>query len=140
MNMETKTYRHLMAGLAGLVLPVLGASGQAAGSLSQFEQPFGFAPGETRQPIDPGTRDANGNRLIVNGRILPGASGLDGGLATQWGQTAGIQGQIGTGTALGNQLNVVTNGSWNTVVIDSTQTNTGDQTVVLNGELDLDDQ
>ena len=44
---------------------------------------------------------------------------------------------LGSGTAIGNQLNVVTNGSYNTVIIDSTQINNGDQSVVLNGELDL---
>lgn len=44
---------------------------------------------------------------------------------------------IGTGTAVGNQLNVITTGNYNTVIIDSTQINNGDQTVVLNGELDL---
>jgi holdfast attachment protein HfaA len=44
---------------------------------------------------------------------------------------------LGSGTAIGNQLNVVTNGNNNTVIIDSTQINNGDQSVVLNGELDL---
>ena len=44
---------------------------------------------------------------------------------------------LGTGTAIGNQLNVITNGNYNTVIIDSTQINNGDQTVVLKGELDL---
>ena len=46
---------------------------------------------------------------------------------------------IGTGTAVGNQLNVITNGNNNTVIIDSTQINNGDQNVFLNGELDLND-
>ena len=46
---------------------------------------------------------------------------------------------IGSGTAVGNQLNVITNGSNNTIIIDSTQINNGDQTVILNGELNLND-
>ena len=39
--------------------------------------------------------------------------------------------------AVGNQLNVITQGSWNTVIVNSTQINNGDQTTVLNGKLDL---
>ena len=46
---------------------------------------------------------------------------------------------IGSGTAVGNQLNVITNGSNNTIIIDATQINNGDQSVVLNGELNLND-
>jgi holdfast attachment protein HfaA len=38
----------------------------------------------------------------------------------------------GTGTAIGNQLNVNTSGSFNTVIVNSTQINNGDQTVNLN--------
>ena len=114
-------------------------SAQEAGYLAEFERPYGFAYGEESQPFDAQTRDSAGNRVIVNGRIINDTSTLNGGLNTGWGQTGGASGMLGTGTAIGNQLNVVTNGSFNTVIIDSTQINNGDQTVYLNGELDLHD-
>jgi holdfast attachment protein HfaA len=40
----------------------------------------------------------------------------------------------GTGAAIGNQLNVNTTGSFNTVVVNSTQINHGNQTVIINGQ------
>ncbi len=117
----------------------------ATAQLSEFERPFGFAFGEENRPFDPGTRDINGNRLIVDGRIITGedlSSFTTNTLATG-GQSlsgAGFLGQFsGQNTAIGNQLNVVTQGSFNTVIIDSTQINNGDQTAILNGELNLDD-
>ena len=38
-----------------------------------------------------------------------------------------------TGYAIGNQLNVNTSGSFNTVVVNSSQVNNGNQTVIING-------
>jgi len=115
------------------------ASAQEAGFLAEFERPYGFAYGEESQPFDAQTRDSAGNRVIVNGRIINDTSTLNGGLNTGWGQTSGASGLLGNSSAIGNQLNVVTNGSFNTVIIDSTQINNGDQSVYLNGELDLHD-
>ena len=114
------------------------AIGQEAGFTAEFERPSGFAYGQEDRPFDANTRDSAGNRVIINGRIMTGASTRGCGLATGWGQTGGATGLRGTGTAIGNQLNVITNGSNNTVIIDSTQINNGDQTATtLNGELDL---
>lgn len=126
----------LLALAGGLALP---AFAQEAGYLAEFERPYGFGYGEEASPFDAGTRDRHDNRVIVNGRILTDGSTLGDGLTTQWGQTGGAPGMLGTGTAVGNQLNVITQGSFNTVIIDSTQINNGDQTVVLNGELNLND-
>lgn len=114
------------------------ANAQAAGSVSEFERPYGYGYGQEQTPYSANTRDRLGNRVIING-LIEGGSGLGTGLNTGWGQTDGATGMIGSGTAVGNQLNVITNGSNNTIIIDSTQINNGDQTVVLNGELDLND-
>lgn len=115
------------------------ADAQAASSVSEFERPYGYGYGQESQPFSGSTsRDANNNRVIVNG-MIGGGTGLGTSLYTGWGQTEGGSGMIGTGTAIGNQLNVITNGNNNTVIIDSTQINNGDQTVALNGELDLND-
>ena len=82
----------------------------------------------TSQPFDPNTRDANGNRVIVNGEIQSQGNssvamdfaGLAGGAGT-----SATGAGYGTATAIGNLLNVQVTGSWNTVVINSTQTNSG---------------
>ncbi|RIJ14967.1 holdfast anchoring protein HfaA [Henriciella mobilis] len=127
-----------LLGLAALtaIAVVPQAEAQAASTVSEFERPYGFGFGQESQPFSAAGRDASGNRVIVNG-LLEGGTGLGSGLYTGWGQTEGAAGMIGTGTAVGNQLNVITTGNYNTVIIDSTQINNGDQTVVLNGELDL---
>lgn len=129
----------LAVGTALLTAAAASAAAQSAAGLSEFERPFGYAYGEESQPFRAANRDANGNQVVVNGRMMFGRSTLHGGLSTAWGQTEGAAGMLGTGSAIGNQLNVVTHGSNNTIVIDAEQVNTGDQTVVLNGELDLDD-
>ena len=49
------------------------------GTVADFEANYGVAYGGEEQPIDAGTRDANGNRLIVNGRIMESSS-LSGGV------------------------------------------------------------
>lgn len=130
----------------------------AQAQLSDFQRPFGFAPGEQSQPFDPNTRDINGNRLIVDGRIVVGEdlSSFSSSTLGSGGQALSGAGFFGQGfgssaqnSAIGNQLNVITQGSFNTVVIDSTQINNGNQTAIqnqsgdtsnfLNGELDLND-
>ncbi|MEO0467743.1 MAG: holdfast anchoring protein HfaA [Pseudomonadota bacterium] len=111
---------------------------QQASYLTEFESPYGLGYGQDQRGFTAGTRDSAGNRVIVNG-LLEGGTGLGTGLNTAWGQTGNASGMIGSGTAIGNQLNVITTGNYNTVIIDSTQINNGDQDVVLNGELDLND-
>jgi holdfast attachment protein HfaA len=82
----------------------------------------------TSQTFDPVTRDANGNRVVVNGEIQsPGGTSV----AMDFSSLSGGAGNTATGagystaTAIGNLLNVQVNGSWNTVVVNSTQTNSG---------------
>lgn len=124
------------AALAGPVKAQDQGSVDAAG----FNTPYGMGYGEASRAFRAGTRDSAGNRVIVDGRILLGehASTLPRTLAGDITPSFGF----GTGPgAVGNQLNVIVDGDWNTVVIDSTQINTGDVTAdaALNGELDLDD-
>ncbi len=118
-------------------LPVLAQEAVVSG---QFELPYGMGFGEESRAYDPNTRDSLGNRVIVNGRIYNGDeySTLGNGLNTRWGETTG-QGMIGQSMAVGNQLNVIATGNYNTIIIDNTQINNGDQTAILNGELDLND-
>ena len=91
------------------------------GDAGDFSRGFGMGWNNFDQPIEAGSRDENGNRVIVNGRMeLEGT--LTGGLMDTYGQASGI----GSAQAIGNQLNVVTQGNYNTVIVDSTQINNGD--------------
>ena len=103
-----------------------------AGYANEFSRPYGTNPGDQNRPYDAGTRDLNGNRVIIDGRIVVGddLSSLPLGL---YNTGSGGMGFSGTGTAIGNQLNVNTTGSFNTVIVNSTQINNGNQTVIING-------
>ena len=108
-----------------------------SGSLSEWSQPYGYQPGAQNQPYA-GARDANGNRLVINGIIQnsgvggytqgqsqTGFSGVgagDGGFG--WGPNSALA--FSQSTAIANQLNVVVTGRNNTVVVNAEQTNTGD--------------
>ena len=139
-----------------VLLTQLPASAQQATNPSSaqsgdFERPFGFSYGQEAQGFDANTRDANGNRLILDGRIMTGMDASTFSTATasasSWSQAISGAG-FGSGAsvqnqAIGNQLNVITNGSYNTVIVNSTQTNTGNQPATsngsLNGKIDLND-
>lgn len=133
--------------LAALVVAALpcAASAQSAAGIGQFQAGYGGARYTTARPVTGSTRDANGNRLVVDGLIQSGASSYSnasGGVATTYngagGQSNG-QTQIGGATAIGNSLNVVVQGNNNTVIVNSNQTNTGNVTAgtALNGTLRL---
>lgn len=115
-----------------LTLAALAFAGSAAAdpipsSTGDVERAFGMGWSSFDQPIEASTRDENGNRVIINGRMeLEGT--LTGGLMDGFGSG------LGSAQAIGNQLNVVTQGSWNTVIVDSTQTNNGEVTAVTDGD------
>lgn len=88
---------------------------------------YGRAPGEENRLTDFGGRDANGNRLIVDGVIQTGEdqsvfARSGGGVS---GSMSGVGALGGSSTAIGNNLVVVTQGNWNTVIVNSSQTNNG---------------
>jgi len=128
--------------LAAAALPIA-AQAQSAGSSSMgtYTSGYGGARYSTAQPQTGSTRDANGNRLIVNGIIQSGASAYSstsGGVGNNY--TGAGRGQtIGGSTAIGNSLNVVVQGNHNTVIVNSSQVNNGNVTAGtdLNGTLRL---
>ncbi len=83
-------------------------SGDGADSMAR---PYGTSPGQENAPMAGSTRDANGNRVIVNG-VYAGSS-----YTSQDGLTYGV------------------GRNYNTVIVTADQNNSGDQTVVLNGGL-----
>ena len=84
-------------------------------------------------------RDSNGNLTVVDGQFV--GSNYSSNTGYQTSTTGGGVGTSGAGaaygqaSAIGNSLNVVTIGSNNTVIVDSKQTNNGNQnaSVSLNG-------
>lgn len=127
----------------GLIVGVGAAAAQSSGSAgaAQFQAGYGGSRYTTAQNATGSTRDENGNRLIVNGIIQAGASSYSN---SSGGASSGYVGAGGNGgtavsgaTAIGNNLNVVVQGNRNTVIVNSTQTNTGDIKAgsALNGSL-----
>jgi holdfast attachment protein HfaA len=108
---------------------------------SSYNAPYGMVAGQENQAANPSLRDANGNLTVVNGVFTSsnfGPSSVGAGASAFGAASAGGVGTSGAGTsfgnatAIGNQLNVVTLGNNNTVVVNATQTNNGNQTATNN--------
>lgn len=145
--MTIKTATALLFG--ALLLTPASASAQSSAQSNgssgagQFQAGYGGARYTTARAQTGSTRDANGNRLIVDGIIQSGASSYSSssaGAASAY-SGAGGSGGIAGSSAIGNSLNVVVQGDHNTVIVNSHQVNNGDITAgtALNGTLDLDD-
>lgn len=123
---------------------LLGSAARAAdfSDLSSYSHPMGMTAGQETQPSTPSLRDANGNLTVVNGQFTSSTMSQQSGVQTAGTTTNGSGGSNGSGamfggaTAIGNSLNVITNGSNNTVIVTSTQTNNGNQeaNVSINGK------
>jgi holdfast attachment protein HfaA len=118
------------------------------GDSSSYNTPFGMtSQAQENQAINPSLRDANGNLTVVDGQFtssafasgyaLAGASANASGVGmansvngTTTGSSSGAA--YSGATAIGNQLNVVTVGNGNTVLVNSQQTNNGNQTATVN--------
>lgn len=115
--------------LAGLALGPAAQAQQMSTNSASYNAGYGRVSGQENRGVEYGTRDSSNNRLIVNGLIQSGEtqsnfSAISGGVFSSG---SGV-GSGGTSTAIGNNLVVVTQGSWNTVIVTSVQTNTGDVT------------
>lgn len=123
---------------AGLLAP---ASLAQASNPSDWSRPYGQAVGSENRPYA-GARSA-GNRVVINGIIQTGVGvGAQAQAYANANASAqvGVNGALGAGGglygpfasanafAVGNQLNVVVNGNYNTVVINSRQINNGNVT------------
>ena len=113
-----------------------------AQNAGDFQRPWGTDTTQQNQPYRAGTRDANGNRVVLNGVLQtgvgvqaqmagPGGVGNAPVNSTNTGQTEqSSYGSNSSALAVGNQLNVVVNGNYNTVIVNSNQTNNGNVTAV----------
>jgi holdfast attachment protein HfaA len=118
--------------LSGFALAA-SASIAIAGGYDQsgnYNAPIGMSSSASMNaPVNSSLRDANGNLTVVDGQITSSSFAEVGGVQSfnAGTSTGGVGGTTGQATAIGNQLNVVTAGSNNIVIVDSTQTNNGDQ-------------
>ncbi len=133
MRLKRTSIARVAVAVAAVALPSA-ALAQSAGSagLSSFQNGYGGARQSVGSAQTGSTRDQNGNRLIVDGIIQSGASAYarqSGGVSNRYSGGVGSQGStIAGSTAIGNNLNVVVQGSHNTVIVNSRQTNTGNVT------------
>jgi len=122
-----------LSGLSGQAFAQ--SSTESAGAAS-MEAGYGRSGSVVTQTFNPVTRDANGNRLVVNGVIVnsqagttvsytsTGSNTLSG--AAYFDSGAAALGDTSSATAVGNLVNVSIIGHGNTVVLNSSQTNSGD--------------
>ncbi|OSI85057.1 holdfast anchoring protein HfaA [Bradyrhizobium canariense] len=130
--------------MTALVAASLTASLWTSAALAQssaiggFEAGYGNRRALESEPINPSTRDANGNRVVMNGLIQDGSGGnavVTDSTKTAAGASFFQSGaSSATASAIGNMVNISVSGSWNTVVLNSTQINNGavSATAVLN--------
>jgi holdfast attachment protein HfaA len=86
---------------------------------------YGRTAGSENQPVNVSMRDANGNLVIAGGQVLSPTGNSVFSTSTTGGAGSSATG-VGVGaTAIGNNLTVVTTGNYNTVIVNSHQTNTG---------------
>ena len=117
--------------LAALALT---ANAAQAGDWTNSAMYNGYGAATQNAPSSYSMRDANGNLTMVNGQVTSssyayasGAQYGSGGVGTQ-----GAMQTYGQATAIGNSLNVTVIGSHNTTIVDSSQTNNGNQTATAN--------
>ena len=103
------------------------APGPQGAGIGSLEAGYGGAGRGAAQPFQPSTRDANGNRLVVNGRIIDGRGQASTTYTSGTGATGGGAG-TSSATAIGNLINVQVSGQNNTVVLNARQTNSGEVT------------
>ena len=129
-----------LAATCGAALLTGAARADGYSNMAAYNHPYGMAAGQETQAVNPSIRDANGNLTVVNGQITSGSVSRQSGVQTAGTSVSGSTGNgsggiFGGATAIGNSLNVVTYGSNNTVIVNSKQTNNGDQNanVSING-------
>ena len=103
---------------------------------ASYNSGYGMTAGQENQAANPNLRDANGNLTLVNGQFTSSTFGQSGvqsasTLSSYASTTSSAGTTTGTATAIGNSLNVVTYGNNNTVVVNSSQTNNGNQTATV---------
>jgi holdfast attachment protein HfaA len=145
-------YRRCLGFVAGVCLAGNANAGDFSDSAT-YNAPAGMTSASGNQASNYSLRDDSGNLTIINGMFASTATSQTSGAQSATASTSGAGSQSGTGagstsgtsgagsmfggaSAIGNQLNVVTVGNYNTVIVNSTQTNNGNQnaSVVLSNK------
>ena len=132
----TPNSRFGMLLVASLLLGASAADAQTmSASSASYNAGYGRTAGQENQPVNVQLSDTNGNMVVENGLIRNSASGSVFASASAGVETS-YSGAGGTASAIGNNLSVVVEGSYNTVIVNSTQTNTGTvtATTTVNGK------
>ena len=130
---------------AAMVVASAGLAHAQSGSstLSGLSQGYNGGLSTFEHTVNVSIASLNGNTTIVDGVTQIGS---DQSMFARAGSTTGASdsfngaGALGGATAIGNNLSVNVSGNYNTVVVNSTQTNTGavSATTTLNGKVNLD--
>jgi holdfast attachment protein HfaA len=124
--------RHLLqvATVSALLCAGGGAYAGDYSDASEYSHAYGMSAGQEEQPVNSSLRDSNGNLTVVNGQFTSSTMSQQSGVqnTSVAGSGASSGALFGGATAIGNSLNVVTVGNNNTVVVNSHQTNNGNQT------------
>ena len=107
----------------GLALASTNVAAQTMNANSAgFNAGYGRVSGSENQAVNVQLTDSNGNLQVVNGVTQGTASSS---VFASAGAMDNFSGAGGSASAIGNNLTVVTQGNYNTVIVNSTQTNTG---------------
>jgi len=127
-----------LIGTCSLIALGTAAFAQTTTNPSEWSRPYGQAYGSETQAYQGARR--GGNRVVINGLMQTGVGvSAQTSVFTQSAAGVGVNTSSGSSlsygpfasagaSAVGNQLNVVVNGNYNTVVVNSRQTNTGNIT------------
>ena len=119
----------ICAGAAALALVAPSAHAQSmSANAASFNSGYGRVSGSENQAVSiASARDDAGNRTIIDGLIQTGAATVSARASAYASAnlSGGVGGGSGSSTAVGNSLTVITQGNYNTVIVNSTQTNTG---------------
>lgn len=129
-NIKRRIYAYCLLGGVFVLMAVLAprVQAQTKGEDRVVESPIGFASGTDRETAIGFQRDEQRNRIIQ-----PSATALSGGVGNSGGGGGGVgsspsgAGTNITATAIGNLINVVAQGTGNTIVVNANQTNAGNQ-------------
>lgn len=110
--------------LAGLAFAGLASAQTMNANSAAYNAGYGRFTDEENAPVDVSVRDANGNLVVVDGIIQAGENQSVFSNSGAQDTVSGVS-TSGGATAIGNNLVVVTQGNWNTVIVNSTQTNNG---------------
>lgn len=126
------TPRFTMSLAAGAALMALGATAAQAQSNGTNSASFNAGYGRSSTASSSSNpnwyaRDMSGNRVIVDGVIMTGEDQSSFSSSDMDGAQGHFSG-AGSSMAIGNNLSVITQGNWNTVIVNSTQINNGNVT------------